>query len=303
MRAGGRLAGMKKMCYDSTKNEEVIGSVMKYLKELIQGAFLFSRKMKRDRIDAYSAQSSFYVLMSFIPFVMLVLNLLQYTPLTQDDMMNMLMNILPETFMDLVNSAVDSLYTKSSGLISGSAIAAVWASGKGVLAITNGLNSVHGLIETRNYLYMRVRSSIYIIMLLISIILSIGLLVFGNQIHDFMLIHIPFLQKISGLLISLRTVATILILTVLFTAMYMVLPNERRHFFAQIPGAVFAALAWCIFSYAFSIYLKYAQNLASIYGGLTTVVMLMLWLYFCMWLLFLGAEINCYLEEPNKFTV
>ncbi len=274
---------------------------MKYLKHMFQTVLLFMRKLKRDRIDAYSAQSAFYVLMGFIPFAMLLLNLLQYTPLKQNDMMSLLLSILPETFMDLVNDVVNSLYIKSSSLISGSAVAAIWACGKSVLAITNGLNSVHGLLETRNYIFMRLRSAIYILALMISIILSMGLLVFGNQLHDFLLAHIPFLERISGMLISLRTVSTILILTMIFTAMYIVLPNEKRRFFAQIPGAVFAALAWCVFSYGFSIYIKHVPNMASIYGGLTTLVMLMLWLYFCMWLLFLGAEINCYLEEPERF--
>lgn len=42
--------------------------------------------------------------------------------------------------------------------------------------------------------------------------------------------------------------------------------------------------------------------MSAIYGSLTTVVMVMLWLYFCMWLLFMGAEINCYLEQPEKFS-
>lgn len=268
---------------------------------MIGYVLIFMRKLKSDRIDAYSAQSAFYVLMGFIPFVMLLLNLIQYTPLTRSDMMNLLMSVLPESFMELINAVVASLYTKSSGIISGTAIAAVWACGRSVLAITNGLNSVHGLTETRNYIFMRLRSATYILALVISLILSMALLVFGNQLHDFLLAHIPFLNRISELLISLRTIATIMILTVIFTAMYIVLPNEKRRFLTQIPGAVFAALSWSIFSYGFSLYLKYAANRTSIYGGLTTVVMAMLWLYFCMWLLFLGAEINCYLEEPEKF--
>lgn len=274
---------------------------MKFIKKLIGYVLMFMRKLKKDRIDAYSAQSAFYVLMGFIPFVMLLLNLIQYTPLAREDMMNLLMSVLPESFMELINAVVASLYTKSSGIISGTVIAAVWACGRSVLAITNGLNSVHGLTETRNYIFMRLRSATYILALVISLILSMALLVFGNQLHDFLLAHIPFLNRVSELIISLRTISTVMILTIIFTAMYIVLPNEKRRFFTQIPGAMFAALSWSIFSYGFSLYLKYAASKTSIYGGLTTVVMAMLWLYFCMWLLFLGAEINCYLEEPEKF--
>ena len=111
---------------------------------------MFMRKMKRDRVDAYSAQSAFYIIMGFIPFVMLLLTLLQYTPLTPDDMMGMLMNALPDSLKEMVADVVNSLFTSSTALLSGTAIAAVWASGKAVLAITNGLNSVYDIEETRN---------------------------------------------------------------------------------------------------------------------------------------------------------
>jgi membrane protein len=82
------------------------------------------------------------------------------------------------------------------------------------------------------------------------------------------------------------------------------LPNGRQPFFAQLPGAMAAALSWSVFSYGFSIYLTYApQGMSAIYGSLTTAVIIMLWLYFCMWLLFLGAEINDYLQRPENFAL
>ena len=69
------------------------------------------------------------------------------------------------------------------------------------------------------------------------------------------------------------------------------------------PGAVFTSVAWAVFSYVFSIYLEYASNMSVLYGSLTTLVVVMLWLYFCMYLLFIGAEINQYLSAPELFTL
>ena len=262
---------------------------------------MFMNKMKSDHVDAYAAQSAFYVIMGFIPFIMLLLILLQYTPLTQEDMMNMFMSVLPESLSGMVRDIVDSLFIKSSALLSGTAIAAVWASGKAILAISNGLNSIYDIDETRNYVVMRIRSSFYILVMLISLVLAMGLLVFGNQIHLIIIEHAPFLQNISGFIISIRTVTTLILLTMLFTAMYTMLPNVRQRFFVQIPGAATAAISWSVFSYGFSLYLNYVHGMSAIYGSLTTAVMLMLWLYFCMWLLFLGAEINFYLDSPESF--
>ena len=262
---------------------------------------MFMRKMKRDRVDAYSAQSAFYIIMGFIPFVMLLLTLLQYTPLTPDDMMGMLMNALPDSLKEMVADVVNSLFTSSTELLSGTAIAAVWASGKAVLAITNGLNSVYDIEETRNYVVMRIRSSFYILVMLVSLILTLALLVFGNQIHAVIVDHFPIFRDVSGFIISVRTVITLILLTLLFAAMYTMLPNTRQQFSGQIPGAVAAAVSWSLFSYGFSVYLNYAHGMSAVYGSLTTAVMIMLWLYFCMWLLFLGAEINEYLNSPESF--
>lgn len=275
---------------------------MNWLNELIKTTKCFLNKMKRDRVDAYSAQSAFYVIMSFIPFVMMLLTLLQYTRLTQQDLMELLMGVLPDEIMSYVENLVSSLYNNSTALVSGTALAAVWASGRAALAVTNGLNSVQDVDETRNYIYMRIRSAIYTVGLMISIILAMTLLVFGNQLQRFIVQQFNFLQHISGFIINVRTIATLILLTVLFAAMYTVLPNKKPSFFSQIPGAVAAALSWSLFSYAFSLYISKISNMSTIYGSLTTVVIVMLWLYFCMWLLFFGAEVNVYLDDPEKFT-
>ena len=129
------------------------------------------------------------------------------------------------------------------------------------------------------------------------------MLLFGNWIQDRLLQYIPVLGELTGLIISFRAVASLGILSLIFLSLYTALPNCKMSPIRQIPGAVFTAAAWSILSYGFSIYFSYfAQgNRVSVYGSLTTVAMMMLWLYFCMWLLFLGAEVNCYLEYPDSF--
>ena len=268
---------------------------------MIIWGMMFSNKMKRDRVDAYSAQSAFYVLMSFIPFIMLLLTLLQYTPLTQEDLLNLLMEIFPDSFREVIIGMLEPLFTRSTALVSGTAITAVWASSKAVLAITRGLNAVHNVRETRNYYVMRVRSAFYIVVMLLALMLTMALMVFGNQIHEYLTVNFTFLQYISGLVICVRTIVTLVILTILFASLFTMLPNKRPDFFSQLPGAAAAAVSWSAFSFGFSIYLEYAHNMSAIYGSLTTIVIIMLWLYFCMWLLFVGVEINCYLEEPQTF--
>lgn len=270
--------------------------------EYIRTIRRFLWKMKKDRVDAFAAQTALYIIMGFFPFFMLLLTLIQYTMLTPEMLMEMLLEVLPASFYDVIANIVQELFNSSTALLSGTVIAALWATGRSVLAITNGLNSVRGVRESRNYLFMRLRSGIYILFLLLAILLAMSLMLFGNRIQDTVLYYLPFFNRFSGIIISFRAVLSIFVLSLVFLAMYCALPNCKVNIIRQIPGAVFTAAAWSIFSYGFSIYFDHAGRFSTVYGSLTTVVMMMLWLYSCMWLVFVGAEVNCYMEYPDAFT-
>lgn len=275
---------------------------MNHLSDDIKLFRRFMRKLKRDRVDAFAAQSALFIIMGFFPFFMLLLTLIQYTPITAEMVMNLMLEMLPPSFYDLIAGIVEELFTGSTALLSGTVIAALWAAGRSVVAVTNGLNSVRGVEESRNYIYMRLRSGIYIIFMIFSIVLACILLLFGNLIQKTAFQYFPVLRSFTGIIIIFRAVISIFVLSLVFLVMYCSLPNCKIKIVRQIPGAVFAAAAWSIYSYGFSIYFDYASRSTSIYGSLTTVVMIMLWLYFCMWLLFAGAEVNCYLEYPDAFS-
>ena len=66
---------------------------------------------------------------------------------------------------------------------------------------------------------------------------------------------------------------------------------------ATLPGAVFAAAAWMIFSGIFSVYVDKYNNYSSFYGTMTTIALIMVWLYGCMYVLFIGGIINRTWEE------
>lgn len=72
--------------------------------------------------------------------------------------------------------------------------------------------------------------------------------------------------------------------------------SRRLSVKSQTPGAAFAAVGWALFSTAFSIYFRYFKNFTVTYGSLAAVILMMLWLYFCICILFMGAEINWWWE-------
>ena len=83
---------------------------MRYVIQLVRWLLRFMDKSSEDRVDAYSAQSAFFIIMGFIPFVMLLLILLQYTPMTKEDVMTLLKVIFPEGFHAYLETLVGSVY-------------------------------------------------------------------------------------------------------------------------------------------------------------------------------------------------
>ena len=55
-----------------------------------------------------------------------------------------------------------------------------------------------------------------------------------------------------------------------------------------------------MFSLGFSLYLDYFDGMSNMYGSLTTLILVMLWMYFCMYIVLIGAEINAYFEDKFR---
>ena len=265
---------------------------MKKVRDIYRRIMNVSADIAENHMGAYAAQTAYFFMLCMIPIILLLLTMVQYTPVTKADVMTAVIQVFPASVDSLITSIVNQVYNQSTGIIPITIIVALWSAGKGVLAMTSGLNCIYGCRETRNYIFLRIRATIYTVMFIIVIILLLVLSVFGNTLNLFIAGHIPFLKKISDWLIMSRTFITPTVLVVLSLMIYRFLPNRRGRFRDQLPGAMFAAVGWMVVSWVFSIYLDVFEGFSSMYGSLTTIVLIMLWMYFCMYCILLGAEMN-----------
>ena len=88
---------------------------------------IFFKKCADDAVGAYAAYAAFFVIVSFFPFVMLLLTLIQFLPFSASDMSQYIGLVLPASVIDMINPIIDEIYTTSRGLISVTAVAAVWS--------------------------------------------------------------------------------------------------------------------------------------------------------------------------------
>lgn len=260
----------------------------------------FNWQMTKKNIAAFAASTAFFLFLSMIPLLMALCAILPYTALTEDNLINAIMRFTPDAMHALVISVVSDVYARSAGTITIYAIVTVWSASKAMLALIHGLNAVYDFEERRNYFVLRSIACIHTVIILAAMIVALFVMVFGNVIVDLLLMDIPSLYILVQFIMHFRFVVSWLVLTFIFAMIYTYVPNSKMRFRRQIPGAAFAAVLWSAASYAFAVYVDHFNGFGT-YGGLTTVVILMLWFYLLMYILLVGAHINRYFGPVYKF--
>lgn len=272
------------------------------LRRLLFIGYDFGKHMSKKNISAFAASTAFFLFLSLIPALMLLCAILPYTPVTKANLMYLAREITPDAMDALLVSIISDVYDKSVGIISVTVVATLWSAGKGVLALMRGLNAINDVEENRNYLLLRIVASLYLILMIFAVLLSLLIMVFGNSLIRLIEGFVPQTSYLFDILIHFRTPLVWAVLTVIIALMYAYVPGTRQGFKIQLPGAVFAAVAWSIMTWAFSLYVD-EFNGFTMYGNLTTIIILMLWLYAAMYIILAGAFINRYFKPAFQFFI
>ena len=206
--------------------------------------------------------------------------------------MTVCMSLVPKKMNPWIQGLIHQIYNKPKGILPMTLFITIWSAGKGMLALMRALNRIHDVLEERGYLKLRIISSFYTVVMLIILIITFVLGVFGRNILKWLIENTIGVMELSSRLISCISFLIITFISVLaFSGLYTYIPNKKLSFKSQLPGALFVAAAWAIFTFGFSLYMECFSNFTA-YGTLGTIVLFLLWLYFCCYIVLLGAVIN-----------
>ncbi len=252
----------------------------------------YTKKFSSYHISTYAASASFFIITAVFPLLMLALSVISYTPLSTQDFMDMVAMILPETFGPLLQQFAVDLVTTNVTALSVSLLATLWTAAKSMLGLLDGLNAILDVNDTRNFILKRIACIGYMLILILGLVLNLGLRVFGEHILARLMVYTPGLGRMFSSVMETKGLTLFLVFTVVFMLIYTFFPNKKLKFYLQLPGAMFTSLAWLVFSSLFSIYVNRVGQFSTLYGSLTMLILAMLWLYFCMYIVFIGAVIN-----------
>ena len=250
----------------------------------------------QSKIGIYAAGAGYFIVLSVFPLLVLILSLLRYTGLQVQTLTDLVAGFLPEALMPAAKRLILSTYRNTSGaVISLSAITGLWSASRGVYGLLTGLNAIYGVQENRGYLYTRSISVFYTFLFLLMLLATLVLNVFGTTLIQWLPLKNFTLVQFLWDIVDWRFILMLLLQTGLFTAMFMALPNRRNTFRQSVPGALLASVGWLVFSDLFSVYVENFSGYANVFGSVYAVALSMLWLYFCISIVFYGGVLNQYL--------
>ena len=259
-------------------------------------------KCSRDHIGAYAAQTAYFVIMSAIPFMMLLFAALRFVPSTNAYFIMFLEEMVPDAVSPYMKNLMDLIMEASVSAIWISALMAIWSSGKAFQNLMVGLNVVNKIKETRNWFVTRFWAVIYTAILLFAIVIIMLMLVFTQQLQNIFHNYYGLIAYVVGIRPIFRWLFVYFFLIIVFTFLFKWLPNKKLTFISQLPGGIICATTWYIFSAFLAVWVGLFKGF-SMYGALATIMIIMFWLYFCMYFMLMAAEANVFFEQAFGLAV
>lgn len=251
------------------------------------------RRIQEDSIFVYAAHASFYIIISLVPFIMVLLGILEYIlPLWSNEIFAAILPPVPSAVLPLLKMITEELFSqRTRTILPFSAASLIFTSSRGIAA---GMRGVRRIYRGKHIGFFRsLFMSIMYTLLFLGIIIAALLLIAYAALMS---------TETGGFYRLLRSFAVsgiiaFAFITLAFFLVYALFCGRRLPLKTHILGALTAALSQWIFSVGYSFYIDNFGNYSAVYGSLTAIVLLFLWTYFSTVIFLFGAELNIILYE------
>ena len=263
----------------------------KILKQLWQ-PFLSSH------ISIYTAASGFYMLLSLLPATALLLSILRFFPASISYLQQVLEQILPQKFHTIANFIFEVSVPKNSvALVSLWAILTLWTASRGIASIADGLSEILCIHTEIGFMRRRMEAMLGFVILSVILAFTLSVQIFGEHVISVFFPPANFTRALH----TLRFLCASVLLCMLLTLLYRVLPGIRLSFRRCLFSGILSALSLSATSSLFSIYVNHFQSYQANYGGVGLLILGILWIQVSLYIL-LGSAliINKWMDENYR---
>ncbi len=247
-------------------------------------------------MPTYAAALAYRALFALFPFFAFLVALLGFLEITGffEWLIDQTRSALQEQYARVGEWLIrQGLYQAQSGeLLSSVIVLAIWSVSGGVRSLIKALNTVHGVVESRPAWKRLVLQAFFAVSLAVALIIATALLLIGPWAVEWLVGLVGLDEIFISLWVWLRLPVALVLLMLIVSVVYWVVPSVDQPFRLVTPGAVLAVIVWVVASLAFDYYVSNFANYSVIYGSLGAAVALLLYFYISAVVLLLGAEMN-----------
>lgn len=256
---------------------------------MIKFATKFVKNYFHYGVSRSSANLAYYLMFSFFPLIIFLNSVLGLIDISTQTLYNYI-DIFPHELQIVVSdylsyiSAADNIVPLFLGLF-----LMIWSFTRYVNSLYHIINNIYGYKRPK---LSMVKSFFFTVSMMLSVYLTLILTVVGGSILNFIYRFISFPPIVESLFSVFRYLIPILYFFFILLLLYRYIPTKKQTFKSAIPGAFCAVVALFILSGAFSVYVANFSNYGVIYGSLSAVMFLMMWLYFSSMVIIQGSILN-----------
>src|ERR1700761_6425217 len=247
---------------------------------------------------AIASHIALSTLMALFPFLIVLTSLAGFffgSKELADQAASLFLQTWPTQVADALSSQIHEVLTETRGdILTIGALLAVYFASNGVEALRVALNRAYAVTEPRRWYWLRLESIGYTLVAAITSLAMAFLIVLGPLIIEAVRRHLPVIVETNEQVVNItRYGITIIALIVALFVLHAWLPAGRRTFLQILPGIIFTLVASIISGTVFGQYLaRFANNYVSMYAGLASVIIALVFLYFMAAIFVYGGELN-----------
>ena len=189
------------------------------------------------------------------------------------------------------------LTSEHRGLLTISALIAVYLASNGVEAVRNALNRAYRVVDRRSIFFRRGQSIVFVLIGAGASLTVVLLAALGTTALRQLVAAVPLLEPLNSVSFVARLLITGVLLVVALIVAHVWLPAGRPEWRRLWPGIAFTLAGWLIAAWVFRVYLESFSTMAATYAGLAGVFTAVFFLYAVAALLLFGAEFNAALSR------
>jgi membrane protein len=265
-----------------------------YLYHVVEDAFY---TFLADDGWAIASHIALSTLMALFPFLIVLTSLAGFFGSKElaDQAASLMLQVWPKQVADSLAGEIHDVLTTTRGdILTIGAVLAVYFASNGVEALRVALNRAYSVIEPRRWYWLRLESIGYTLVAAVTSLAMAFLIVLFPLMLEAARRHIPFFVETNEHFLNVtRYSVTVGALVVALFILHAWLPAGRRGFLQILPGIIFTMAASLVSGIVFGQYLtRFANNYVTMYAGLASVIIALVFLYFIAAIFVYGGELN-----------